>query len=51
MNSDKLTTALGMAAALSQGLHQFGVAPEYTGVAGVVSVALLGYFSNKTIKL
>ncbi len=51
MNADQLTTVLGMTAAVSQGLHQFGVAPEYTGVAGVVSVALLGYFSNKTGKL
>jgi len=50
MNSDKLTTLLGVTAAVSQGLHQFGLAPQYTGIAGVVSVALLGYFSNKPVK-
>lgn len=48
MNLDKTTTVIGAVAAVSQACAQLGLAQEYSGLVSAVSVALLGYYSNKS---
>lgn len=47
MNTDTITTILGVVGGASAVAYQYGVAPQYTGTAAAVSGALLGFFTNK----
>lgn len=47
MSTDQLTTILGMVAAVATGVAQMNVKPEVTGPIGAISLALMGYYTNK----
>ena len=47
INTDKITTFLGIFGGVSAIAYQYNIAPEYTGTAAAVSGALLGFFANK----
>lgn len=49
-NPDTLTTILGLLAATSGLAAQNGIAPQYTGFAAALFVALGGLFTNKKLK-
>jgi hypothetical protein len=46
---DSLTTGLGLIAAVAGGLNQGGFYPRISGLVSVISLALLGYFTNKPL--
>jgi hypothetical protein len=46
---DNLTTGLGLIAAVAGGLNQGGFYPRISGLVSVISLALLGYFTNKPL--
>jgi hypothetical protein len=47
---DHITTAFGLIAAVAGGLNQGGFYPRETGLISVISLAFLGYFTNKPLK-
>ncbi len=47
INTDKITTFLGIFGGANAIAYQYGIAPQYTGSAAAVSGALLGFFTNK----
>jgi hypothetical protein len=46
---DNLTTVLGLIAAVAGGLNQGGFYPRVSGLVSVISLALLGFFTNKPL--
>jgi hypothetical protein len=46
---DNLTTVLGLIAAVAGGLNQGGFYPRVSGLVSVISLALLGFFTNKSL--
>lgn len=46
---DNLTTVLGLIAAIAGGLNQGGFYPRVSGLVSVISLALLGFFTNKPL--
>lgn len=47
INTDKITTVLGIVGGASAIAYQYNIAPQYTGSVAAVSGALLGFFTNK----
>ena len=47
INTDKITTFLGVFGGANAFAYQQGIAPQYTGSAVVISGMLLGFFTNK----
>lgn len=50
INTDKITTVLGIVGGASAIAYQYNIAPQYTGSVAAVSGALLGFFTNKQPK-
>jgi hypothetical protein len=46
---DRITTILGLAAAVAGGLNQAGYYPRVSALVGAVALAGLGYFTNKPL--
>lgn len=46
MNTSNLTTLAGALSAIFTALHQSNIAPQWTGLASALSLAVLGYFSQ-----
>jgi hypothetical protein len=47
--TDRITTVLGMIAAIATALISTEVAPRHSGIVLAISLGLLGYFTNKKI--
>jgi hypothetical protein len=50
MNTDRLTTVVGVTAVVSGALYEKGFYVKVTGVVAAVSAALWAYFTNKVGK-
>ena len=47
INTDNITTALGLLSGISALAFQYNIAPQYTGTSAAIATALLGFFTNK----